>query len=100
VHQQLERQRAADHRLAPRAVVPAAGSTAAPEARGVAEALTNVVKHAQATRATVRAAADEGVLALEVRDDGIGGAQPDRHGPMGIADRIETLGGRLSNPKH
>ena len=61
----------------------------------VAEALTNVVKHARATRATVWAAADDGVLALEVRDDGIGGAQPDGHGLMGIADRIETLGGRL-----
>jgi PAS domain S-box-containing protein len=61
----------------------------------VAEALTNVVKHAQATRATVWAAVDDGVLALEVRDDGIGGAQPDGHGLMGIADRIETLGGRL-----
>jgi PAS domain S-box-containing protein len=61
----------------------------------IAEALTNVVKHARATRATVWAAAEEGVLALEVRDDGIGGAQPDGHGLMGIADRIETLGGRL-----
>ena len=61
----------------------------------IAEALTNVVKHARATRATVRAALDNGVLALEVRDDGIGGAQPDGHGLMGIADRIETLGGRL-----
>jgi signal transduction histidine kinase len=61
----------------------------------VAEALTNVVKHARATRATVWAAADDGVLALEVRDDGIGGARPDGHGLMGIADRIETLGGRL-----
>jgi signal transduction histidine kinase len=61
----------------------------------IAEALTNVVKHAHATRATVRAATDDGVLALEVSDDGIGGAQPGGHGLMGIADRIETLGGRL-----
>jgi signal transduction histidine kinase len=61
----------------------------------VAEALTNVVKHARATRATVRAAADDGVLALEVRDDGVGGANPDGHGLMGIADRVEALGGRL-----
>jgi len=56
---------------------------------------TNVVKHARATRATVWAAADDGVLTLEVGDDGIGGAQPDGHGLTGIADRIETLGGRL-----
>jgi signal transduction histidine kinase len=61
----------------------------------VAEALTNVVKHARATRATVWAAADDGVLTLEVRDDGVGGANPDGHGLMGIADRIDAMGGRL-----
>jgi PAS domain S-box-containing protein len=61
----------------------------------VAEALTNVVKHARATRATVWAAADDGVLALEVRDDGVGGANPDGHGLMGIADRVDALGGQL-----
>jgi PAS domain S-box-containing protein len=61
----------------------------------VAEALTNVVKHARATRATVWAAADDGVLTLEVRDDGVGGADPDGHGLMGIADRVDALGGRL-----
>ena len=61
----------------------------------VAEALTNVVKHARATRATVRAAVDDGVLTLEVRDDGVGGADPDGHGLMGIADRVDALGGRL-----
>jgi signal transduction histidine kinase len=61
----------------------------------VAEALTNVVKHARATRATVRAAAEDGVLTLEVRDDGVGGANPDGHGLMGLADRVDALGGRL-----
>jgi nitrate/nitrite-specific signal transduction histidine kinase len=53
----------------------------------VAEALTNVVKHAQATRATVTAAVDDGALTLEVRDDGVGGANPEGHGLVGIADR-------------
>jgi signal transduction histidine kinase len=61
----------------------------------VAEALTNVVKHARATRATLWAAADDGVLTLEVRDDGVGGANPDGHGLMGIADRVDALGGVL-----
>ena len=61
----------------------------------VAEALTNVVKHARATRAIVRAAVEDGVLALEVRDDGVGGADPEGHGLMGIADRVDALGGRL-----
>jgi PAS domain S-box-containing protein len=61
----------------------------------VAEALTNVVKHARATRATVWAAADDGVLTVEVRDDGVGGANPAGHGLMGIADRVDALGGRV-----
>ena len=61
----------------------------------VAEALTNVVKHARAARATVRAAVDDGVLTLAVRDDGVGGANPQGHGLVGIADRVDALGGRL-----
>jgi len=61
----------------------------------VAETLTNAVKHAHATRTTVRAAVDDGVLALEVRDDGVGGADPDGHGLLGIADRVGALGGLL-----
>jgi signal transduction histidine kinase len=42
------------------------------------EALTNVVKHANATSAWVRVALEGGQCAVEVRDDGIGGAQPVR----------------------
>jgi len=56
----------------------------------VAEALTNVVKHARATLATVRAAVDDGVLVLEVRGDGVGGADPEGHSLMGIADRVDA----------
>ena len=44
----------------------------------VAEALTNVVKHAHAERAEVRASVADGLLRVEVRDDGIGGADPRR----------------------
>jgi signal transduction histidine kinase len=62
---------------------------------GVAEALTNVVKHARATRATVRAAVEDEALELEVADDGVGGANPEGHGLLGIADRVDALGGRL-----
>jgi PAS domain S-box-containing protein len=61
----------------------------------VAEALTNVVKHAEASRASVRASIDDGVLRLEVRDDGVGGADPAGHGLLGVADRVDALGGRL-----
>jgi PAS domain S-box-containing protein len=68
----------------------------------VAEALTNVVKHAHATRTTVTAAVDDGVLTLEVRDDGVGGADPDGHGLLGIADRVGALGGllRIESAEH
>jgi signal transduction histidine kinase len=61
----------------------------------VAEALTNVVKHARATSAEVKAYAIDGVLYVEVRDDGIGGADLGGHGLVGLADRAAALGGRL-----
>jgi PAS domain S-box-containing protein len=66
----------------------------------VAEALTNVVKHSRAKRAEVRASVEDGMLHVEVRDDGIGGADPDGHGLVGMADRVTALGGRLriANP--
>jgi signal transduction histidine kinase len=61
----------------------------------VAEALTNIVKHAHATRAEVRASVDADTLRVQVRDDGIGGADPDGHGLVGLRDRATALGGRL-----
>ncbi|HWC85653.1 MAG TPA: GAF domain-containing protein [Solirubrobacteraceae bacterium] len=61
----------------------------------VAEALTNVVKHAHATSAEVKAAVEDGLLYVEVSDDGIGGAVPTGHGLVGMGDRISALGGQL-----
>jgi GAF domain-containing protein len=61
----------------------------------VAEALTNVVKHAQATSAAVNAAVAGAALRIEVCDDGVGGADADGHGLLGINDRVAALGGRL-----
>jgi signal transduction histidine kinase len=61
----------------------------------VAEALTNIVKHAQATRAAITASVHDGMLRVEVRDDGVGGADADGHGLVGMADRVTALGGRL-----
>ena len=61
----------------------------------VAEALTNIVKHAHATRAKVATSLDHGMLRVEVRDDGIGGADPRSHGLVGISDRVAALRGRL-----
>jgi PAS domain S-box-containing protein len=61
----------------------------------VAEALTNVVKHAHATRAEVRASVDDGLLRIDIRDDGSGGADPGGHGLVGMSDRVTALGGWL-----
>jgi len=61
----------------------------------IAEALTNVVKHAHATRAEVTARIENEALLVEVRDDGIGGADPAGHGLVVLADRATALGGRL-----
>jgi signal transduction histidine kinase len=61
----------------------------------LAEALTNVVKHAQARHADVRATVEDGMLRVEVRDDGMGGADPRGHGLVGISDRVSAIGGRL-----
>jgi signal transduction histidine kinase len=62
----------------------------------VAEALTNATKHAQATVVDVHASADDGVLRLNIRDDGHGGADPScGSGLVGLIDRIEALGGHI-----
>jgi signal transduction histidine kinase len=61
----------------------------------ITEALTNVVKHARGARATVTARAVHGTLRLEIRDDGIGGADPAGSGLVGISDRIEAFHGTL-----
>ena len=62
----------------------------------VAEALTNVVKHAHAESAAVSAWIDAGMLQVEVRDDGIGGADPSGRGLVGVNDRVTALGGQFS----
>jgi signal transduction histidine kinase len=61
------------------------------------EGLANVAKHAQASRATVCIARNDGLLEVEVADDGVGGAQPvsGSTGLSGLADRVEALGGSL-----
>lgn len=61
----------------------------------VAEALTNVVKHARAKQARVRVAATADALDLEVTDDGRGGADPRGTGLTGLADRVDAMNGTL-----
>ncbi len=61
----------------------------------VAEALTNMAKHASAGHAEVVARIEDGMLRVEVHDDGVGGASPDGTGLVGLADRLAVLDGRL-----
>jgi signal transduction histidine kinase len=62
----------------------------------VTESLSNIGKHAQATKARVNIHRAGGDIVVEVVDDGVGGASTERgSGIRGIADRVETLGGRL-----
>jgi len=63
----------------------------------VSEALTNTAKHASATAAEVDVAAGQGELRVRVRDDGRGGADFGHgSGLLGLKDRVEALGGRIS----
>jgi signal transduction histidine kinase len=60
----------------------------------VAEALANAAKHAAAEACTVEVAlGDDGTLAVEVRDDGRGGADPAGPGLDGLRRRVEALDG-------
>ena len=62
----------------------------------VAEALTNVAKHAGASLVQVEVDADDGLVRVSVRDDGVGGADPARgSGLVGLKDRVEATGGTL-----
>jgi signal transduction histidine kinase len=64
----------------------------------VAEALSNIVKHAQASHAAVLIAVDGHRLTVTVTDDGMGGARPTDRGSglPGLVDRIAALNGTLS----
>jgi signal transduction histidine kinase len=62
----------------------------------VSEALTNTAKHADASAAQVAVEARAGVLDLSINDDGRGGADASRgSGLIGLADRVDALGGTL-----
>ena len=72
--------------------------------RIVQESLANVLRHARATRATVRLAVEGGALVVEVADDGVGPPPPARgadgpggFGLVGMAERAAVLGGALAH---
>ena len=62
----------------------------------VAEALANATKHSGARTLLVRLALRDGVLVVEVADDGRGGADPQGSGLLGLRRRVEALDGTLS----
>jgi signal transduction histidine kinase len=60
------------------------------------EALANVAKYAQATAVSVSVSRTHRGIAIEIADDGVGGAdEADGTGLRGLADRVEALGGHL-----
>jgi signal transduction histidine kinase len=62
----------------------------------VSESLANVGKYARASAASVDVSRANGQVVVEIKDDGIGGADTERgSGLRGLADRVEALGGRL-----
>jgi signal transduction histidine kinase len=67
--------------------------------RLVQEALTNVVKHAEARNVHVMVAAADGQIVVEVRDDGAGFDPDEQHagyGLRGMHERVGVVGGRLT----
>jgi signal transduction histidine kinase len=63
----------------------------------IAEALTNAQRHAGATEVRVLVCQREQAVEVEVRDDGVGGADPARGtGLRGLSDRVAALGGTLA----
>jgi signal transduction histidine kinase len=62
----------------------------------VTEALTNAAKHAHASVVHIALDTHDAIVALAIRDDGIGGADPGQgSGLVGLRDRVEALGGTL-----
>ncbi len=62
----------------------------------VAEALTNAARYSRAQTVTVGVVRDNGHVDVEVRDDGVGGADADQgSGLRGLQDRVAALDGRL-----
>ena len=59
------------------------------------EAVTNVVKHAGASRVDIRSGIDDRRLVITIIDDGVGGADPNGPGLSGISSRVAAQGGRL-----
>lgn len=66
----------------------------------VREAVTNIVKHAEAGSITVGIVEEARTLTVTIADDGIGGANPDGGGLQGLARRVGALDGSLTVDSH
>lgn len=65
------------------------------------ESLTNIAKHAQATKVRIVLAREDGGIRLRIIDDGVGVAEeslskPKSHGIVGMRERMRQMGGRFS----
>jgi two-component system sensor histidine kinase DesK len=60
------------------------------------EAVTNVVRHAQASNCRLRLATNNGDCILEIQDDGRGGSLLEGNGLRGMRERVEALGGTIT----
>jgi signal transduction histidine kinase len=68
----------------------------------VSEALTNTLKHSDASGTHLMVEQRDALLHVSIRDDGIGGADPARgSGLIGLRDRVQALGGsiEISSPR-
>lgn len=65
------------------------------------EAVTNIIRHAQARNCTVRLYCDDDRAVLEIGDDGVGGVCAEGNGLCGMRERVESAGGclRVESPK-
>jgi two-component system sensor histidine kinase DesK len=61
----------------------------------VREAVTNVVRHAQASNCRMRLEQENGSCRLEIQDDGCGSSNGEGNGLRGMRERVEMLGGTL-----
>jgi len=59
------------------------------------EAVTNVVRHADAQRCEVRLVKEDALCRLEIADDGRGGDAPEGNGLLGMRERLHSIGGSL-----
>jgi signal transduction histidine kinase len=63
----------------------------------VAESLTNISKHSQATHADLHLSKERNRIVIEVTDDGIGGAHDDTEGGLrGLRDRVRSIEGDMT----